>query len=66
MYFLADLALFGLQKADLEKEASPQLVQVNLKKPLIISVYVLRLTGAFIVVEDIKGNFLNLSRNVYF
>lgn len=58
--------MFGLQKADLEKEAPPQVVQVNFGKALITSVYILRLTRAFIVAEDINVNFPNLSRNVYF
>lgn len=36
--------VFDLQKAGLEKEASPQVVQVNFEKVLIISVSILRLT----------------------
>lgn len=36
--------VFDLQKAGLEKEVSPQVVQVNFGKVLIISVSILRLT----------------------
>lgn len=36
--------VFDLQKADLEKKASAQVVQVNFGKVLIISVSILRLT----------------------
>lgn len=39
---------------------------VQVGKALIISVCILKLTRAFIVVENRKGNFLYLSRNVYF
>lgn len=47
--------VFDLQKAGLEKEASPQAVQVGFGKALIISVSILRLTQLSL---DIGGDFL--------
>lgn len=59
-------SVFGSQKADPEKEASPQVVQVAFEKALIILTCILRLTRAFIAVEDLKGDFPSLSKNTYF
>lgn len=44
--------VFDLQRAGLEKEASPQVVQVSFGKALIVSVSVLRLTELSLDIGD--------------